>query len=461
MSRLYTLLLCLCCTQLFGQSEPSGANNPLTAGKTTKNLSRLIGDIRWRYFNGQYEISDTNLYIYNSNTRGEFLKGGWNYDTSCRYYNDGIDLVLQNRTVRTYNAQNQLMTETYEFDGGFGLELTNKVTYAYDANGNTVTEETEYDNGLGLEKVNKRIYTYNSKNLETEHLSQDWVNGKWEDSYRSTTTYNADDNITLHYQEIKTGSIWKMQGRTTCTYAGKLLTERLYEDQNSNPTSRTKYTYTGTNIATITQEDYDGTNWVIMNRTTFTYDANNNAATMSYEYWDGTALIPSGRDSFIYDNQNNRIAEYGGSLDMNGVVKPNYRITKTYNSFNQLLTSDELWWNAFKAQYEPQNGNTKVSYNYEQVNVGVSSFVKHANDLLVYPVPAYNSIVLSTTFDKAMNITVSMYDMSGTIVKSWRERAGTNYNKHVDVSDIPAGNYMININAENNNLNRPIIIVRQ
>lgn len=463
MRRLYTAMLCgiLCAytAQAQNQQIPT-ARNPLTAGKTTELRSRLSGDITLSYFNGQYEVSDTSWYKYNTEERGRFSNNEWDFDTSMHYINDGLQLVEYQYSVKEYNTANRMITSILYTDDGFGFYMNSRNRYTYDASGNILTMESEYDNSGTLEKISKYIYTYNSKNQQTSYVSQGWTGGTWQDASRSTTTYNTKDKPEItQYEELKSG-IWVPTTKITNTYQDTLLMQTLGENP-TGPVYRTTYTYTGTNPTTILYDRYDGSTWIPESRTNSTYDAMGNVLTSQYAYWDGTAFVISSGETFTYDSHNNVLTEISENAPfLGGPLKPYSMTTKTYNSFDQLVTSDRLSWNEITMKYEPDNGDRNEHYYYQQVNTSVKSAGIRPGNMTVYPVPAHNNIVVSASFNKPAAFTVGIYDAKGMLVKSWKENATTEYNRSIDITELPAGNYVINIHTNSGQLATPVVIAR-
>jgi hypothetical protein len=122
--------------------------------------------------------------------------------------------------------------------------------------------------------------------------------------------------------------------------------------------------------------------------------------------------------------------------------KTNY----TYNQYGRDLTEETQSWNTGTNQwfYKP-NDDTRIVNYYEAYTNDVQTVASNVAEMNVYPVPAKEQITVSATFKQMQPVTISVIDMSGRLVKQLTDDASTQYHKSINVNDLPAGSYILNI----------------
>ncbi|QXP69702.1 T9SS type A sorting domain-containing protein [Polaribacter sp. R2A056_3_33] len=97
-------------------------------------------------------------------------------------------------------------------------------------------------------------------------------------------------------------------------------------------------------LTSSTKEYNNGTTWDLRNKTTYTYDANENL--ISEKYYDrnnsSSSWTYSSNDSFVYNSENKVVSDTYESFDYSGNVSYGYKANYTYNANNQIVESINL-----------------------------------------------------------------------------------------------------------------------
>ncbi len=163
--------------------------------------------------------------------------------------------------------------------------------------------------------------------------------------------------------------------------------------------------------------------------------------TLSFNYF----KTQEGKDKLtIYDGANNaKLAEYSGIYENGDVPDP---VTSESGQFFITFTSNsminELGWEA-----EYQIGNISV-----EENQGIGS-------LKAWPNPAKQNLNLSFATDINASYEVHMYSVSGQLVYSEQmDNFSGHYKNSIDISQLPAGIYMLKVSGNNQQLNQKVVV---
>ncbi len=270
-------------------------------------------------------------------------------------------------------------------------------------------------------KVNYIEYTYNAQGLlasRTNYNSAtDWeVGGIYEYSY------NSEGQIVL--SELTMGG--RIFGNVEYEYEnGKLKSETYNFDlwgYGMEPSEKYEYSYDNTTgfVNEVYLKYYEDGFWYNDSKQNYFYDANGNCT----EYR-------------VTDNSNNIVErslfEYDDRLIANAVMpySPETERPKTFNNTN--LYTIEHWYTVddeHVLQYV-----CDYLYSYKDY-AGIEDY--NAADAYIYPNPA--SDFISIDAEGSVEIT----DMQGRIVKT----TSTSKEELIDISDLPAGNYIIRITGD-------------
>jgi len=270
----------------------------------------------------------------------------------------------QSRTIQTFDGDGKVVEAVVQQrDAGAWFNLT-KTINTYNADDRLVQAVTEtWDGGNDKwEKASRTTNTYDGDGNLTEVLVENWNSSAWQKTSRTLNTYDSSGNITNTKQQQRIGSNWftqletintydsqgrpvetavkqsgMNQSRTTNTYDnGRLVRERvetrnstqwvnstqtLYTDFNANDLpetvteqtwnsstdmwdddSRTTIAYTGNLISEVTEETWDGSDWVNANRTDISYDSMDRVTVILSQTGAGNGWENESRIRYSYDD---------------------------------------------------------------------------------------------------------------------------------------------------------------
>ncbi len=80
--------------------------------------------------------------------------------------------------------------------------------------------------------------------------------------------------------------------------------------------------------------------------------------------------------------------------------------------------------------------------------------------LKLYPTTAKTYINVYVDWKTARSFSVAIYDSTNALVKEWNESARASYQKSVDISALPTGNYSVAVRSKQEELSGTFIISR-
>ncbi len=445
-------------------NNASTSNGPKVQAKSTAIESRVIAASSYNYANGfSYTLEDTAFLTYTGNRGHDSAFVNIKYDVlvnqtvvstvltndekSTQTF-DSDDNIITNleqnwntgtntwdndyNTMNTYDSDNNLMTSVGQSwnMGTNSWDNDKKEVYTYDGDNNMLTHITQYWDNVFLTWVNssQEIFNYNTNNDRTMYVNQYWNSGTnvWVNSSKHTYVYDAnDDMVTDLYQTWDGGTMnWVNSNQHLYTYDANhhMLTDVYQIDvmtvwQNS---SKTTNAYTGDDLTTSVMQFWNSimTTWDNSSRNLRTYDADHNMTMDVSQSWDAVAS----------DFENTT------------------RIQIMYNSFNQFTTLWSDQWNA--GIWQVQTSDMKQNYYYQTFGTSVANTTAKA-DFNLYPVPAQNFVRIEKTFSTPEAFTVSITDLQGRLIRTYSEKATTNYSRNIDVNQLAAGSYVIKVSGTN------------
>jgi len=216
-------------------------------------------------------------------------------------------------------------------------------------------------------------------------------------------------------------------------------------------------------------QNWDGYNWVNSEKTTYTYDVNNNKIELLWQTWDGSNWINSGKSTYTYDGNINLLEELWQSWDgLNWVIS--WKKTYTYDGNNNLIEQlgqtwdGSNWMNNWKATYTCDVNNNlieqlyqlwdgsnwvnseKITYTYLLTGIEQLTAYSLSNN---YPNPFNTSTTIKYSVPKIEFVTLKVYDVLGneitTIVN--KEYSAGNYEVEFDATSLSSGIYFYRIQA--------------
>jgi hypothetical protein len=239
----------------------------------------------------------------------------------------------------TYNAENQMLTEVFDYDGTMNLTTTwtyetgfsaRKLSETKTGHAEAVTAKTtwSYDDVAQCKGISDIAVTDTSAPC-TDDLTQAECTGTcfW---MEGTITWKSDDDddINLNTGEYSQKVYYHMNTLTQLLEGSDSINTGM--QYTFNPSSWVMYTYDAPAGKTLTKAKYARSDWTLKGKTTWTYDSAGNVLTEEIdEDADGTA---EETQAWTYDSDGNMLSH--------NATYPNYTVTEswTYDSSGNKLT---------------------------------------------------------------------------------------------------------------------------
>ncbi len=398
--------------------------HPATPAKTTANASRLIAATTRSFQSGNLEIQDSAHCWYTSGYGYDYARDQWKFDHATDWDYDGSSYTEAYHVTNTIDANGHVTMSAFEeFDGSNWI--TDEIEkYSYNAQGQTTVELYASFDGSQWDSM-RTTYTYNAQGRLAQQANENWDNSssQWVQSDRFTNTYDANGNLTLELQEFWDGNNnqYAPVNRTTNTYVNNLLTVALFE-----------YISNG--------------QWINAGQTLYTYNAQGNVTLQENQNWGQGAWVPGNRITNTYNSTNDMITSTREDFIL-GQFETQGRRTMTYNNYHQVLVETEEGYNTTTGQFEMQDGNQEMRNYYEEYTNSVKDTKAAGGNFSVYPVPAKGVLHLRTSLNEATSATIQLLDMNGRVVKQQQLPTAKQFNTAIDIANLPAGNYIMQLNA--------------
>lgn len=257
------------------------------------------------------------------------IRNGWvyNYKSVNRTYDANNNLKSQ--TVKNWNGSAWVndTRNTYTFDMHQNMisdfqevwkagkwENQFRTSNSIDAKNNISTSLIEQWNISAWENWTKDIYTYDVNNLVTTSITQFWNVSKWVNGSKLINGYDSNKNLISFLFQLWNGSTWENQENTIYTYnATNNLTSILVQSWVGNWINSllTTYTFDANNVETGSlNQNWNGSSWDNAYRRFNTYNGNKDLVNVLQQSWTGTAWILYSLESRSYD-ANHFLKNYG------------------------------------------------------------------------------------------------------------------------------------------------------
>jgi hypothetical protein len=428
--------------------------NPRPAAKTTAdNAARVIGLTFLNWNGSAYVPLDSSSLIYGTGRGSWYSQNGFaavNFDMATSYTYVGSSYNNDMRSTQTFDASNNILSYTEQAWINWIANWRNdyQELYTYDAMRNVLTNTSQGWDTTTLMWINsnRTTNTYTAANKLATSVQESWNNttSAWENGYRTTNAYDA-SNFPLN-------SVSEVWSSTMTTWD-----------------SAYRITYTADasgNIITELAQQYDMTfhTWINASRYTYTRDASNHLLTELYEVWDFPTAVWVNSSMTLYSaytGDNAGTIVYQNWDNSTSAFVNNNRDNYAYNSFNQpTFVYNETWAPSTSSWIRMANANFAQAYYYETYISTLPHIPGINGTVSVYPVPAKDALSINVTWDEPQAFTVSIADMMGRTVHSWKVNETDQYATTLPVKDFASGNYIIKMQGTGSSLIRRFVVER-
>ncbi|XZF14833.1 T9SS type A sorting domain-containing protein [Chitinophagaceae bacterium MMS25-I14] len=380
--------------------------------------SRLIAKSHYVYINGAFAPADSVKYIYINNGRGgtpSLMDDGDDnvfFDSSYTTVYPGNttpvprlqriqsyqnDYLVSHLTMRPWNPSTQSYRDSVRFN------------YLYDAN------SCNYQMLLDIAFAggwNNQVGFNNSFNGSKQLLATTAVAVGVDIQYG----YDGAGNMIAAATDYEQDSFF-YDGQNRMYKSN--MQKRPNVNSSWSDSERWNYYYTGStnDVQYSTKEVFTGGSWQSSEKHLFTYDANHNKLS------DITQILN------------------------NGTYTDSRRLDWTYNAFNQPTELVSSTWNGSSWAYAA-NDYIRHFYYEPFTPLDVHGADLNAPQMTLYPVPVSENLNMAVSWKTLQAYTVSFCDLTGRVLKQYRNES-TNYAETlIPVSDVPSGTYFIRINGD-------------
>jgi hypothetical protein len=281
-------------------------------------------------------------FFYNSNGQlTNDLNHGWEDNT----------WIINTRTTYTYenNLQAVMITENWENDTWVPYM---KSQWTYNENGRVTSILDQ--NSVNNEWVNssQTTYTYSDNNC-TELLMQDWVNETWETTHRTTYEYDGEGNNIVSISETFIMGI-SIKSKTINTFENGLKVTEL-------------------------NQSLEGTEWVDVSKSTYSYNESRQQTQFVSEQWTGAEWMYTINGLYTYDGNGNN-TEILTQIWQNDAWVNFMKVTINYQQTTDVeeaaISNQPISFRLFQNYPNPFNPSTKIKYSIPYVGTHRAVFVQ-------------------------------------------------------------------------------------
>jgi hypothetical protein len=372
-----------------------------------------------------YILRDSTHYTYNPGNPRQYdpIAGRWSYDVHdiYKFPNGMADRVSS--TLFTFTPQGKVSTMEYGYVYAGVYDPSGMDINTYDANGNIIATEHKYWDAGMFEPHRNYLFTYNANNQLTTRISQEWDGAvtQYFSVYRDEYVYNTAHQLVEELNQMGAVGNWGTVARRT-------------------------YTWVGGYNAEMQEVEYLGGGRENRRLTQYIYDALGNRIQEEQKTWRDTVWENSQRFLYTHDTKGNVLTTANAHW-RNGAYDPQMLLIDSYieiGNRSHLLSRAVKTWNSVTGSY---SSNRDSIYNYYYDNsLAVAAMPAPAAAIRVYPLPANAYVTLSIDLPTQPAFTARLLDVTGRLVKYYA--GSTSLHQHrLDVQDIPAGNYLLQVHA--------------
>jgi hypothetical protein len=271
----------------------------------------------------------------------------------------------------------------------------------------------------------------------------------------------------------------------------------------SNLTTRDTFIYSGGHKIEHSQYSYVSTTWKLTYKQSYTYNTSNDCTYQADSSWNTTTSTLSGFfiQNFTYNTSHqitfsnsekkgspsNTIYQYfyhyntSSLLDtirlqwLNTTWKDVQKKINTYNTSGKLTLTEIKQWNSgawsnsqkasmttvsptvtntaqqvYSSTWIPDDSVTILYYTLP-TNIENNPVSKSFN-CSIYPVPASSYINITLTQHENTPLSFAIFNIQGALISKWTTETVSDYNKQIPTYNFPAGEYVLYINNNKENL---------
>lgn len=335
------------------------------------------------------------------------------------------------------------VTLSYTGTRGEGLDL-----YFYNALNSFPNLEFDAENYYNFDgtiwvKAYKYIQEFDASDLPESNTYSEWDGAVFNDVSRNLYTHNADKTIASDETEYYTGGVWENYEITEYNYDGGSLSYTVNKNwsgavyENSYKDFYVRDITTGV-ITSLTDQQWDGADWVNNYRWLISYNELNQIIQEIYQYWDGLSWVESYKYTYEYDENDQlyvstnyytgditsrNVYTYDGAYDLDQILNQSYSLVDGYVNVSR-QTLDYMGTNPSYIYTESWDGSTynpvsRVYYYSESFDDGVVSIdntVKNNISCSVFPQPAHAEVNFEVKGMQASEMDITITDITGKII---------------------------------------------
>ena len=416
-------------------------------------------------YNYDYKI----IYIYDNS---------WNIQTYRRVVWENNTWLNSTQYTYTYDQNGNVLTKLDEKWVNYNWANSSKTSWTYDQNGNMLTKlDEKWGYTLGnysWTNYSKTSWTYDQNGNMLNRLDMGWQNNAWININMCSYSYTFGNNGTAilvdYYEWENTSWVFTLRFAYNYDINGNILSKLVKHWENNGWLDSYRETFSydvnGNTLIKLVESwsSYFAT-WLNSVRINYTYDNNGNMLMEFHEEWGDNTWLNSVRINYTYDNNGSLLIRLWEQWANNSWSNPLRQIFTYDNNGNAVLGEQFVWQNG--SWVVGSNGTIRIYYNNMQSYMDLScnkvsiqyTFISDVNDkntiperyLLSqnYPNPFNPSTVITYQIPNSDYVSVKVYDILGTEVKTLvnQEQSAGNYKVEFDAGNLSSGVYFYELRA--------------
>jgi hypothetical protein len=360
----------------------------------------------------------------------------WLWDTTQHVY------IVDSRVYYEYNGQQQLTTIYFEdFEEG-EWEISGRTTHTYNPDGLLDNSVLEFGFGGNYIPYARFYYVYDTQQRVIETGYQTYTAGQWKNLISIVDEFDANGNlITKTYRDWMTIA-WVNDFRRVYTYDGdhNLLTLTV-EDWDSGWVSDEYYTYMYNSEGNLEERrDYlwGISDWSLEARQLFEYDMAGNLLTeTTQDHISGDFWFNESRVVMTYDAQN-RLLTGTTQLFANNDWENLDQLSYEYDQEDNIISLVTLHWDSVWTAYDS-------TYYYYSMISSVSENRPGDHTWTIFPNPATETLSVHYADVNDGERSISIHSLQGVLLRNHKFVSANLW--EVKVNELPVGAYIISIQS--------------